>query len=124
MRWSKPTATAARLRPELARLRVQLLGGPVRLDHNGQGVVSTSLVRVGSPASHGAAPVLEPVEEIPSVDQSIGGLLSPSLTPEDGPAACRRGQRPPPWTVASGGDGADGPGEARVLGPGGEPAGA
>ena len=113
----------ARLRPELARLRIQLLGGPVRLDHNGQAVVSTSLVRVGAPAPRGEAPVLEPLEEIPAVDQSIGGLLSPSLIPGDGPAACPR-RRPPPWAAVSGGDGADGPGEARVLGPGGETAGA
>jgi branched-chain amino acid transport system substrate-binding protein len=113
----------ARLRPELARLRVQLLGGPVHLDHNGQAVVSTSLVRMAGPAAGGGTPVLEPVDEIPLVDQSIGGLLSSALVPDDGPAACRSGQRRPPWAGVSGGNGADGPGEARVLGPGGEPAG-
>ena len=114
----------ARLRPELARLRVQLLGGPVHLDQNGQAVVSTSLVRLGEPASRGGAPVLESVDEIPSVDQSIGGLLDPGLVPADTPAACRGGQPPPPWAGPSGGDRADGPGEARVLSPGREPAGA
>ena len=76
----------ARLKRELGGLRIDLLGGPVRLDDHRQAVVSTSLVRIGA----GADPVLTPMLRKDSVDQSIGGLLDSSLSPSDRPAACTR----------------------------------
>jgi branched-chain amino acid transport system substrate-binding protein len=82
-----------RLPAELARLRIDLLGGPVRLDQRGQAVVSTSLMRIGGSAGD----ALTPIRSVHRVDQSIGGLLAPSLSPSDRAASCRRGQRPPPW---------------------------
>ena len=87
---------------ELARLRLMLLGGPVRLDENGQAVASTSLVRIGAPAAAGEEPVLTPLGRIDDVDQSVGGLLTPSHTPSTVPAACRPGQPAPPWAQLAG----------------------
>ena len=83
----------ARLPAALARLDVDLLGGPVRLDANRQAVVSTTIVRIAGSAD----PALVPLRSIPDVDQSLGGLLDPSASPGDRPAACRRGRRPPQW---------------------------
>lgn len=77
----------ARLQAELARLRIDLLGGPVRLDENRQAVISTSLVRL---------PQRSVVATIRDVDQSVGGLLAPEHSPRFGPVACAPG-RPPPW---------------------------
>jgi hypothetical protein len=94
-----------RLRAELGGLRTELLAGPVRLDANGQAVVAPSLVRL---TRDGA---IERIGRPPAVDQSIGGRLPASLSPDSRPVACR-----------SGGDG-DAPGEAGVVGAGGEPAG-
>jgi glutamate formiminotransferase len=37
----------------------------------------------------------EPVSRVDGIDQSVGGLLAPSLAPNAGPAACTR-RRPPP----------------------------
>ena len=85
-----------RLPAELRRLRIGLLGGLVRLDDHGQAVVSTSLVRISAPHGEGSDPVLEPVSRLDGVDQSVGGLLAPSLSPDAGPAACKR-RRPPTW---------------------------
>jgi hypothetical protein len=77
-----------RLPAELARLRLELLGGPVRLDENGQAVTSTSLVRIGAPAGAGEEPVLTPLGRIDDVDQSVGGLLAPSHSPSTRPPTC------------------------------------
>ena len=81
-----------RLPAQLARLRADLTGGPVRLDANRQAVVSTSLVRIGGEG----APAVEPVRTITGVDQSVGGLLPAAARTGEKTAACRRGQ-PPPW---------------------------
>jgi branched-chain amino acid transport system substrate-binding protein len=86
-----------RLPAELRRLRIGLLGGPVHLDQRRQAVISTSLVRIGAQDPGAAAPALEPVSRLDGVDQSLGGLLDPSLSPRAGPAACRRNQ-PPRWS--------------------------
>ena len=67
-------------------LRTDLLGGAVRLDANRQGIVSTRLVRIGG----GAEPSLTPLRAIGGVDQSIGGLLEPSVRPSYWPPKCRR----------------------------------
>jgi branched-chain amino acid transport system substrate-binding protein len=86
-----------RLPAELARLRIDLLGGPVRLDDSRQAVAATSLVRIEPGAGATTQPVLAPMDKVGNVDQSVGGLLSDSLSPSDQPATCRRGQPPPPW---------------------------
>jgi hypothetical protein len=85
-----------RLPAELRRLHIGLLGGPVRLDEHGQAVVSTSLVRIAATPSERTDPALERVGRVDGVDQSVGGLLAPSLSPDAGPAACTR-RRAPPW---------------------------
>jgi branched-chain amino acid transport system substrate-binding protein len=85
---------AGRLPDELAGLELDLLGGPVHLDDARQAVISTSLVRI-PPAGDTATPVR--LQTIDGVDQSVGGLLEPSLTPGDRPASCRRGPTPP-WS--------------------------
>jgi branched-chain amino acid transport system substrate-binding protein len=70
----------------LARARPQLLGGAVRLDAHRQAVVSTTLVRLAPvPAAR-----LTAVQTVHDVDQSVGGLLAPSLLPGNPPARCRR----------------------------------
>jgi hypothetical protein len=86
-----------RLPAELRRLHIGLLGGPVRLDRRGQAVISISLVRIGAQDRGAATPALEAVSRLDGVDQSVGGLLAPTLSPRAGPAACRRDQ-PPPWS--------------------------
>jgi hypothetical protein len=74
----------ARLPGALARLEVDLMGGRVRLDANRQAVVSTPLVRIAGTgrAEH------EPLRLSAGVDQSLGGLLAPSLTPGARPWRC------------------------------------
>ena len=79
----------------LASLHLDLLGGPVRLDDHRQAVVSTSLVRIEPPGS--GEPGTAHLRTIGDVDQSVGGLLSPSSRPSANPAQCRSGQRSPPW---------------------------
>jgi branched-chain amino acid transport system substrate-binding protein len=81
-------ADPARLPDVLQRLRVDLIGGRVQLDANRQAVTTTSLVRIGGGTT---------LRSIAGVDQSIGGLLAPSATPNYEPAGCRRGQQAPPW---------------------------
>jgi len=76
----------------LAQLRVDLLGGPVRLDSNRQAVGPTTLVRIAPPGR--PAPGLEREGTVGAVDQSIGGVLSPSLVPSDRSAPCRSGPQP------------------------------
>ena len=79
-----------RLPRELARLRIDLLGGPVRLDEQRQAVASTTLVRIEPGAGPGGQPRLIPVRTIRDVDQSLGGLLSPELVPSNRPVPCER----------------------------------
>ena len=86
-----------RLPAELARLRIDLLAGPVRLDDSRQAVAATSLVRIEQGTAGRAQPALVPMDRVKNVDQSVGGLLSDSLSPSDQPAECRRGRNPPPW---------------------------
>jgi branched-chain amino acid transport system substrate-binding protein len=86
-----------RLPAELARLRLELLGGPVRLDRNRQAVTSTSLVRIGPAKADGGEPVLTSVGRIDDVDQSVGGLLSSSHEPSTRSARCPHGRPVPPW---------------------------
>ena len=71
----------------LAHLRVDLLGGQVRLDSNRQAVTSTTLVRIEPPGQ--PAPGLERERTVSDVDQSVGGTLAPSMVPSDQPARCR-----------------------------------
>jgi branched-chain amino acid transport system substrate-binding protein len=84
-----------RLRAQLARLDTTLLGVPVRMDANRQAVVSANLVRLG-PDSASGVPELRPVQSIPAVDQSIGGLIPPNYVPSYLGQPCRRAT-PPPW---------------------------
>jgi branched-chain amino acid transport system substrate-binding protein len=86
----------ARLPAQLAVVHTELPGGPQRLDTRHQAVVATSIVRIGAPAARSAAPTLAPVATTPGVDQSVGGLLAPSLVPGSQGATCRR-TTPPPW---------------------------
>jgi branched-chain amino acid transport system substrate-binding protein len=84
-----------RVPAELRRLRLDLLGGPVRLDGNRQAVTDTSLVRL---VRNGPGPPkVERLERIEAVDQSVGGLLSASRSPDSRPTGCPPEQRPPPW---------------------------
>ena len=94
--------SAKRLPAELGRLQPELLGGPVSLDSRGQAVVTTSIVRIGRPANGAPEPALTRLSRVRGVDQSIGGLLSPSLRPEHRPSSCTRG-RPPPWAAGGAG---------------------
>jgi branched-chain amino acid transport system substrate-binding protein len=73
----------------LSSLRVDLLGGPVRLDSNRQAVGPTTLVRIEAPGR--PAPGLEREETVADADQSIHGLLPSSLVPSDRPAPCPSG---------------------------------
>jgi branched-chain amino acid transport system substrate-binding protein len=84
-----------RLRTQLAHLDTKLLGVPVRMDSNRQAVVSTSLVRLGA-ASASGVPELTPVDSVPGVDQSVGGLVPASYVPTAAGERCRR-TTPPPW---------------------------
>ena len=75
-----------RLPAALAELRIELLGGTVRLDERRQAVASTSLVRID-----GTGPSAPPVERIAvrdGVDQSLGGLLPDDRRPSNRPVAC------------------------------------
>ena len=87
----------ARLPGTLIRLRTDLLGVPVSLDGNHQAVVTTTIVRIGRRTVSAADPGLTQLASVPGVDQSIGGLLAPSLSTRFGQAPCRRAT-PPPWS--------------------------
>jgi branched-chain amino acid transport system substrate-binding protein len=82
-----------RLRDELHSLDTTLFGDPVRIDENGQAVVSTHLVRVGPTRSGDTA--LVPVRTIDGVDQSIGGLLDARHAPGAVDEPCRKAPLPP-----------------------------
>ena len=85
----------ARYQHELARYRTELVGVPVRIGPDGQAIVSSTIVRVGSPEGRGDRPI-ELLHQIPDVDQSIGGLLTPGFRPASADQPCHRGA-PPPW---------------------------
>ena len=74
----------------LRELETELLGSPVRIDENGQAIISTTLVRVGRKST------LQPIRTIRDVDQSIGGLLDQGYRPGAFDEPCRRAT-PPPW---------------------------
>jgi len=75
-----------RLPDALADLRIELLGGTVRLDERRQAVASTSLVRMDGTGS--SAPPVERIAVRDGVDQSLGGLLPDDHRPESRPVAC------------------------------------
>jgi branched-chain amino acid transport system substrate-binding protein len=83
----------SRLMPALGRLRVDLLGGPVRLDAHRQAIISSRLVRL--PADPQAPPRV--LQTIPGVDQSVGGLIARKNSPVYFPPSCKRSSRRPPW---------------------------
>ena len=74
----------------LRELETALLGSPVRMDENGQAIVSARLVRVSGEST------LQPIRTIRDVDQSIGGLLDPQHRPGAFDEPCRSAT-PPPW---------------------------
>jgi ABC-type branched-subunit amino acid transport system substrate-binding protein len=77
-----------RLPAALADLRIELLGGAVRLDERRQAVASTSLVRIDGTGS--SVPPLERIAVRDDVDQSLGGLLPDDLRPDSRPFDCGR----------------------------------
>ena len=85
-----------RLPASLAAITTDLPGGAERLDANHSAVVAPSIVRIGRPPARGALPTLTQVRSVPGVDQSIGGLLAPALSPSTVDPGCRRAV-PPPW---------------------------
>jgi branched-chain amino acid transport system substrate-binding protein len=85
---------ARRLGEQLAHLRTQLLGVPVRMDGNRQAVVSTNLVRLGR--ASGGVPEVTDVRTVHGVDQSVGGLVPATYIPTSTGQTCRRAT-PPPW---------------------------
>jgi branched-chain amino acid transport system substrate-binding protein len=86
----------ARLQDALRRVATDLPGGARRLDANGSAVIAPAIVRIGRAPRKGAGPPLTQVGGVTSVDQSIGGLLAPALSPGSPDAPCRRAT-PPPW---------------------------
>ncbi|HYI17697.1 MAG TPA: ABC transporter substrate-binding protein [Solirubrobacteraceae bacterium] len=75
-----------RLPAALADLRIELLGGTVRLDEHRQAVASTSLVRVDGTRS--SAPPVERIAVRDGVDQSLGGLLPDDARTGNRPGGC------------------------------------
>jgi hypothetical protein len=84
-----------RLRGELDRLRVRLLGVPVSMDAHRQATVDTTLVRV-SHVGLRSGPSRTKVQTVPGVDQSIGGLVPATYEPTHLGQACKRAT-PPAW---------------------------
>jgi hypothetical protein len=75
-----------RLPAALAHLRIELLGGTVRLDEHRQAVAPTSLVRIQGTRS--SAPPVERIAVRDGVDQSLGGLLPDDARPGNRPGGC------------------------------------
>lgn len=84
---------AAGLSSQLRRLRVDLPGGPVTLDRNRQAVRDGYLTKI---VVDGGRTMLEPVEVVPRVEQSFGGLLSSAPAPGPGSQPCKKAT-PPSW---------------------------
>ena len=78
-----------RFRAELSSSRLESARGPVTLDANRQGVVTTYLGRIERASGEAA---IHPFREVAGVDQTLDGLLT--SVPEQTPAPCVR--RPPP----------------------------
>jgi branched-chain amino acid transport system substrate-binding protein len=85
------SAGQRRFRSELAASRLNSARGPVTLDANRQGIVTTYLGRV---ERGDATPTIEPFREVPDVDRTLAGVLA--AVPEQALPACVR-RRPPPW---------------------------
>jgi branched-chain amino acid transport system substrate-binding protein len=83
-----------RLHEELARLRIDVPGGPVRLDRNRQAIRNAYLKRIVT--ARDGTYSLRLVRVVPKVEQTFGGLLSNAPPPGPGSQPCRRGT-PPPW---------------------------
>jgi branched-chain amino acid transport system substrate-binding protein len=84
----------ARLRAALRSLQLDTPSGHVRLDRNRQAIVPVTLGRIEGSVQ--GAPSLRPVLSIPEVDQTLGGLLAPSVSPSPARTDCKRAA-PPPW---------------------------
>ena len=82
-----------RLREELARLRVELPRGDVRLDRNRQAVADVPLVRL---RAEGGDLRFEPVGIAEDVEQTFGGLLADAPPPGPASQPCVRAE-PPAW---------------------------
>ncbi len=83
----------ARLREELARIRLVLPRGDVHLDANRQVVTDVPLVRL---RRRGGATVTEPISIANDVEQTFAGLLSQAPPPGPRSQPCRK-TTPPPW---------------------------
>jgi branched-chain amino acid transport system substrate-binding protein len=89
----------AKLRAALAGLRLDSPTGTMHLDRNRQAVLPVTLGRIEGSA-HGA-PSLRPVRSIGEVDETLGGLLGPSVSPGPSAAGCKAGA-PPRWAQTGG----------------------
>ena len=83
----------ARLRAALRSLQLDTPSGHVRLDRNRQAIVPVTLGRIEGSVQ--GAPSLRPVLSIPEVDQTLGGLLAPSVAPSPAQTDCKRASLPP-----------------------------
>jgi hypothetical protein len=83
-----------KLRSALDSLQLMTPAGPVHLDRNRQAVVGATLVRLDGGRPGTAS--FHPIRRISAVDETLGGLLSPSDSPSSARTACRRA-KPPPW---------------------------
>jgi branched-chain amino acid transport system substrate-binding protein len=79
----------AKLRAALAALRLDSPSGPMRLDRNRQAVVPVTLTRIEG--TKAGAPVLQAVRRLGEVDQTLGGLLAPGVSPASGATGCQTG---------------------------------
>jgi hypothetical protein len=82
-----------RLQEELARLRLELPRGDVRLDRNRHAVADVPLVRLRW--REGKA-VFEPISTAREVEQGFGGVLADAAPLGAGSVECRKGT-PPAW---------------------------
>ncbi len=82
----------ARFRAALSAVRFDSPRGPMRLDANRQGVVTTYLTRV---ERRNGQPTLRPLSEVAGVDETLAGLIT--AVPQRAPIACVR-RPPPPWS--------------------------
>jgi branched-chain amino acid transport system substrate-binding protein len=92
-------AGRAKLRAALAALRLDTPSGTMRLDRNRQAVVRVTLGRIEGTVQ--GAPSIRPVRSIGEVDQTLGGLLAPSVSPGPVQTGCKPGA-PPSWAQTGG----------------------
>jgi hypothetical protein len=88
-------AGRVKLRAALDSLQLATPAGPVHLDRNRQAIVRVTLVRLDGTAP--GTPSFHPIRRISAVDETLGGLLSPSVSPSPARTDCHRAT-PPPWT--------------------------